>query len=90
MFIIRKIALPKSPPGRNTPKLKKPFQIAMKMAKDHHPHTGQIATNKLITLISPTTAPIDTSLGLYSSTSLVPEILGIIKVVKSISETTIV
>ena len=82
--------LPISPPGRNRAKLKKPFQIAIKIAKDHHPHTGQIATNILITLTKPTTAPIDTNLGLYSSTLSVPAILGIIKVVNSIREMMIV
>lgn len=74
----------------NTARLKNPFQIAMKIAKDHHPHTGHIATIKLITLISPTTAPIETNLGLYYSTSVIPEILGMMKVVKSMSEITIV
>lgn len=58
--------LPMSPPGRKIARLKKPFQMAMKMAKDHHPHTGQMATNRLITLTRPTTAPIETNLGLYS------------------------
>jgi len=60
------------------------------MARDHHPQTGQIATIIDITLTKPTTAPIEINLGLYYSISVVPDILGIIKDVKSIIDTMIV
>lgn len=60
---------PMSPLGRNTDSPKKPFQRQMKIAKDHHPHTGQMAIIIEITLIRPTTAPIEINFGLYSSTS---------------------
>lgn len=73
-----------SPPGRKTDRPKKPFHRDMKMRRDHHPHTGQIAIMIEITLIRPTTAPIEINFGLYYSTSLIPEILGMIKEVKSI------
>ena len=83
----RKSKLPKSPLGRNTASEKKPFHIKMKIGSDHQPHTGQIATIREITLIKPTTAPIDTNLGLYYSMFFVFAILGIIKAEKSIRQT---
>lgn len=57
----------------------------MKIGKDHQPQTGQIATIMDITLNKPTTAPTDTNRGLYSSMSLIPEILGMMKDEKIIS-----
>ena len=62
----------------------------MKIAKDHHPHTGQMAIIIEITLIRPTTAPIEINFGLYSSTSWIPDILGMMKLVKSMREMTMV
>ena len=71
--------LPTVPPGMKMAREKKAFQRQTKMGKDHQPHTGQIATRRLMTATRPTTAPIDTSLGLYSSMFLASEILGMMK-----------
>ncbi len=71
------------PPGRKRARLKKPFHILIKIRSDHQPQTGHIAIIKDITLTKPTTAPIETSLGLYSSTFVFPDILGMMKEVKS-------
>jgi hypothetical protein len=60
----------------------------MKMASDHHPQTGQMAIMRLMMLTSPTTAPMDTSLGLYYSTLVMPpDMRGMIKEVKSMRQT---
>lgn len=42
----------------------------MKIRKDVNPHTGQIAINKDNTEMTPITAPIGISFGLYSSMDL--------------------
>ena len=81
---------PKSFPGKKTESPKNPFQILMKIGRDHHPQTGQMAIISEMTLMTPTTAPMGTSLGLYSSISDVPEILGMTKVAKSMMVTMIV
>ena len=65
---------PNVPPGMNIASEKNPFQRNRNIRKDHQPHTGHIATNKDITATRPTTAPIDTNLGLYSSMFFASEI----------------
>ena len=65
--------------GGNTAREKKPFHISRKIRKDHHPHTGQIATSSDMTAIKPTTAPMGTNFGLYSSMFFVSDILGMMK-----------
>ena len=81
---------PKSFPGKKTESPKNPFHMLMKIGSDHHPQTGQIAIISEITLMTPTTAPIGTNFGLYSSMSDVPAILGMTKVAKSMMVTMIV
>lgn len=90
VFIMRNRMFPKSPLGKNTDKPKNPFHRHMNIGKDHHPQTGQIAIIIEMMLTNPTTAPIEISFGLYSSTSVIPEILGIIKVVNNMIEIIIV
>jgi hypothetical protein len=85
-----KRTFPISPPGRKSEKLKNPFQRAVKIGRDHHPQTGQMAIMIDIMLTTPTAAPTDTNRGLYSSTLLVPAILGMIKLVYNIREIMIV
>ena len=85
-FIAKNKKLPRFPPGRKSARLKNPFHILIKISNDHQPQTGQIATINEITLTKPTTAPIEINLGLYSSTLVRPDILGMIKEVKSISD----
>lgn len=89
-FISKNKAFPRSPGGRKTDNPKNPFQSTIKISKDHHPQTGQIAMINEITLIKPTAAPIGTSLGLYSSISDVPAILGMMKVEKTMRQTIMV
>lgn len=78
---MKKRMLPMLPPGKKTDKEKNPFQILMKIKNEVHPQTGQMAINSEITLITPTAAPADTNLGLYSSIELTPMKFGSMKVV---------
>jgi hypothetical protein len=82
--------LPISPFGKKTDTPKNPFHKLIKIGNDHHPHTGQIAIIIESTLINPTTAPIEINLGLYYSTSLIPDILGMMKLVNNIKDIIIV
>ena len=52
----------------------------MKMSNEVHPHTGQMAINSETTATTPVTAPMGMSLGLYSSTYLMPKKTGRMKV----------
>ena len=74
VFIVKNSTFPMLPPGMNIAKEKKPFHKNRNIRNDHHPHTGHIATKSDITATNPTTAPIDTNLGLYSSIFLAYEI----------------
>lgn len=73
--------MPKFPPGKKTDSEKNPFQILIKIRKELHPHIGQIAINKEMTLTTPTAAPVEINFGLYYSTDVTPIKLGRIKVV---------
>lgn len=54
------------PAGRKAATEKNPFHKVMKMSREVKPHTGQMAMMRDSTAMTPTTAPTETSLGLYS------------------------
>ncbi len=58
------------PAGKNTANEKKPFQSEMKIRREVNPQTGHMAIRSESTDMTPTTAPIGISLGLYYSISL--------------------
>ena len=89
-MITKKRRLPNCPPGKNIDNPKKPFQSERKMRIEVHPQTGHIAISNDTTPITPETAPIGISLGLYYSISLTPKNTGSMKEMYKISRMMIV
>jgi hypothetical protein len=73
--------VPTGPEGRNTDSEKNPFHIEKNNNSEVNPHTGQIAISSEMTEMSPTTAPMGMSFGLYSSIDLMLNQYGSTKLV---------